>query len=101
MRRLAVLFAEFIPGFPVLDAISFGGGIPFNYRAADDQASLEPLRALLEESRANFCRIAGRDVRLEIEPGRYLVGAVSDVGRARVRCQADGNKRAGQRREHL
>ena len=48
MRRLAALFAEFIPRFPGLNAVSFGGGIPFNYRDADDQASLEPLRALLE-----------------------------------------------------
>jgi diaminopimelate decarboxylase len=97
MRRLAALFAEFIPRFPGLNVISFGGGIPFHYRDTDDQASLEPLRALLEESRANFCRIAGRDVRLEIEPGRYLVAPavtlvarVSDVKRTQTNEKGKG-----------
>jgi diaminopimelate decarboxylase len=97
MRRLAALFAEFIPKFPGLNVISFGGGIPFNYRDTDDQASLEPLRALLDESRANFCTVAGRDVRLEIEPGRYLVAPavilvarVSDVKRTQTNEKGKG-----------
>jgi diaminopimelate decarboxylase len=97
MRWLAALFAGFIPGFPGLNVVSFGGGIPFNYRDTDDQASLEPLRTLLEESRANFCRIAGRDVRLEIEPGRYLVAPavtliarVSDVKRTQTNEKGKG-----------
>ncbi|HUJ10733.1 MAG TPA: diaminopimelate decarboxylase [Verrucomicrobiae bacterium] len=79
MRRLATMFAGFVPKFPGVRVVSFGGGIPFNYRDPGDQPSLEPLRMLLLEWRANFCRLAGRDVRLEIEPGRYLVAPAATL----------------------
>ena len=79
MQCLASTFVELIPRFPKVSAISFGGGIPFNYRSPDDQASLKPLRVLLEKSRAKLCTVAGRDVRLEIEPGRYLVAPVATL----------------------
>src|SRR5882724_4601038 len=79
MRRLAKEFVEFIPKFPKLTAVSLGGGIPHNYRDATDQPSLEPLRSVLEEARTSFCKAAERDVRLEIEPGRYLVAPATTL----------------------
>ncbi|HXI82601.1 MAG TPA: diaminopimelate decarboxylase [Verrucomicrobiae bacterium] len=94
MRRLAKEFAGFIPKFPKLTAVSLGGGIPHNYRDAADQPSLEPLRAVLEEARASFCSAAERDIRLEIEPGRYLVApAVTLVARVTDVKRTETNER--------
>ena len=98
MRRLAAEFVTFIPRFPQLEAISLGGGIPHNYRNPNDQPALEPLRVVLEEARASFCSTAERDVRLEIEPGRYLVAPavtlvarVTDVKRTQTNDRGTGH----------
>ncbi len=94
MQRLAKEFVEFIPQFPKLTAVSLGGGIPHNYRNANDQPALEPLRSVLEEARASFCSAAERDVRLEIEPGRYLVApAVTLVARVTDVKRTETNER--------
>ena len=94
MRRLAKEFVEFIPQFPKLMAISLGGGIPHNYRNSNDQPLLEPLREVLEEARASFCSAAERDIRLEIEPGRYLVApAVTLVARVTDVKRTEENER--------
>ena len=82
LRRLAAQFAALLPKFPQVAAVSLGGGIPHNYHDPNDELPLELLRTLLEESHAKICSAARREVRLEIEPGRYLVApAVTLVAR--------------------
>ncbi|HEY2344227.1 MAG TPA: diaminopimelate decarboxylase [Chthoniobacteraceae bacterium] len=73
LNRLSAEFAEILPRFPQVQAISLGGGIPHNYREPQVQVPLEPLRALFAGCRAQLSTAAGRPLRLEIEPGRYYV----------------------------
>ena len=73
LSRLAAEFADFLPRFPHLEAVSLGGGIPHNYRNAAEQIPLDPLRTLCANSRKQVSDAAGRPLRLEIEPGRYYV----------------------------
>ncbi len=97
MRRLAAEFAALLPKFPKVTAVSLGGGIPHNYRDPKDEPSLELFREVLEESCARICKAAEREVRLEIEPGRYvvapsvtLVTRVSDVKRTQTNEKGKG-----------
>jgi diaminopimelate decarboxylase len=97
LGRLASEFAALFPLFPGLEAISLGGGIPHNYRQADRQIPLEPLRDLFRECRARLSEAAGRPIRVEIEPGRYfvasacaLVARVADVKSTRTNQKGQG-----------
>ena len=86
LQRLALVFAELLPHFPDCTAVNLGGGIPHSYRDPSWVADLAPLGRILCESRKLFCERAGRDIRVEIEPGRFfvapsatLVARVADV----------------------
>lgn len=86
LRRLAQEFGKLLAELPEIEAISLGGGIPFNYRDRETQIPLDPLREIFTEARNHLCTVAGRDIRVEIEPGRYyiapacsLVTRVADV----------------------
>jgi diaminopimelate decarboxylase len=99
LARLAGEFAELLPKFPHVEAISLGGGIPHNYRDPGTQVPLEPLRALFAGCRAQLSTAAGRALRLEIEPGRYfvapgcvLVTRVADVKETRTNEKGRGAK---------
>jgi diaminopimelate decarboxylase len=73
LQRLATEFIAALPLFPELDAVSLGGGIPHNYRDHGAQVPLEPLHKLFTSSHSRLAAAARRDIRLEIEPGRYYV----------------------------
>jgi diaminopimelate decarboxylase len=73
LGHLAAEFAEMLPRFPTVEAISLGGGIPHNYRERHAHVPLETMRDLFARSRQQVCEAAGRELRLEIEPGRYYV----------------------------
>jgi diaminopimelate decarboxylase len=73
LSRLAEEFGSFLSRLPHLEAVSLGGGIPFNYRERDSQIVLQPLQELFTACRQRLCEAAGRAIRLEIEPGRYYV----------------------------
>lgn len=97
LARLAEEFGEELPRFPDVTAVSLGGGIPHNYRDPDAQIPLEPLRDLFAKCRARLCEIAGRPIRLEIEPGRYyvapacaLITRVADVKSTRTNEKGRG-----------
>ena len=53
--------------------MSLGGGIPHNYRERDAQIPVEPLRELFTTCQQRISAAAKRELRLEIEPGRYYV----------------------------
>ncbi|MHA3773292.1 diaminopimelate decarboxylase [Verrucomicrobiota bacterium sgz303538] len=90
LARLAAEFAELLPQFKHVQAISLGGGIPHNYREPGNQIPLAPLRELFAQCREKLCAAAGRPLRLEIEPGRYYVAPsctlITRVADVKVTC---------------
>lgn len=86
LTRLADEFSRIAPHFDHLTAVNLGGGIPHDYRNPEASVPLDRLRDLFAEARKRLCWSLGRDLRLEIEPGRYftapactLVTSVTDV----------------------
>lgn len=86
LQRLTLVLAELLAYLPECVAVNLGGGIPHSYRDPSWLPDLAPLGRILREARALFCERAGRDVRVEIEPGRFfvapsatLVARVTDV----------------------
>lgn len=97
MARLGRFFAERIGDFPDVAAVNFGGGIPHPYRPDQPAMDLAPVGRALREAQQHLSAAAGRPIRVEIEPGRYLVAPsaalvarVSDVKRT-----ADNDKGPG------
>jgi diaminopimelate decarboxylase len=57
-----------------IHAVSAGGGLSVPYRSGDPEVDIEQYFAAWNEARLAVERIVGHQVRLEIEPGRYLTG---------------------------
>ena len=67
---------DFARRLPDLDTVNLGGGLPVVYDAAHDKPM--PIRRwgkALAESMEAFSAEMGREIALQIEPGRYLVAA--------------------------
>jgi len=97
LQRLALVMADLLPKLPDCSAVNVGGGIPHSYRDPNAVADLAPLGRILRESRKLFCERAGRDVRVEIEPGRFfvapsatLVSRVTDIKGTRTNEKGRG-----------
>jgi diaminopimelate decarboxylase len=97
LTRLAADFVGLLKQFPKLTAISLGGGIPHNYKDHGAQVPIEPLHELFDSCHQRLCSAARRDLRLEIEPGRYyvapgctLVARVTDVKQTRSNEKGSG-----------
>ncbi len=58
---------------PEITSISAGGGLPVVYREGDDYVDLDAYYALWDAKRRRLQEKFDHPVRLEIEPGRYLV----------------------------
>ena len=58
---------------PAIDSISAGGGLPTPYRPDEAHVDLGAYFALWDAARRRLADRFGHAVRLEIEPGRYLV----------------------------
>jgi diaminopimelate decarboxylase len=56
-----------------LGTISAGGGLPIPYRAGEPRFDVGGFASAWRETRDAIRQEIGRDVRLEVEPGRYLV----------------------------
>ncbi|MFX1735751.1 diaminopimelate decarboxylase [Paraburkholderia sp. A1RI_3L] len=54
-------------------AISAGGGLPVPYNESDDELDVEKYFALWDRARKEISDHVGHPVRIEIEPGRFLV----------------------------
>lgn len=76
-----------------LEAISAGGGLSIPYREGDPRIDTEHYFGLWDAARRDIASHLGRDVHLELEPGRYLV-AESGVLLTEVRAtkQMGGNR---------
>ncbi len=97
LSRLAEEFAQLAPSFPNLEGFSLGGGIPHNYRDDRDPVDTTPLGPVFAKARKTLCDAAGRELRIEIEPGRYfvapmatLVSRVADIKRTETNAKGTG-----------
>lgn len=98
MSRLVHFFAERIEAYPHLRAVNLGGGIPHPYRPGADPVDLRPLRRILAEAQTLLSERAGRPIRIEIEPGRFIVAPsavlvtrVTDVKSTRANDKGPGH----------
>lgn len=73
MQALVQFFAQRLAGFPDLEAVNLGGGIPYPYQSATEEVDLQQFGNILSQAQTEFSHQSGRDIRVEIEPGRYVV----------------------------
>jgi len=99
MRRVVELAAARLDGFPDLESVNLGGGIPHPYRPGAPHYDLGGFRKLLVEAAARLASAAGRPIRVEIEPGRYpiagaglLVCRVKDIKQTQTNAKGPGQK---------
>ena len=99
MRRLVNLFGEMLPDLPRAKAVNLGGGLPHAYRPGVAPYDLDRYRPLLQDAAAYLAKVAGRPIRVEIEPGRYpvagmaiLVARVTDVKETRTNDKGPGHR---------
>jgi diaminopimelate decarboxylase len=99
IERQTDFFLERVRDYPELEAVSFGGGIPHPYRPGAPRIDLGGCAAALTRARALLSERAGRELRVEIEPGRYLVAAAAAlVTRVRgLKTTRSNEKGAGHR----
>lgn len=98
MNKLAHFFSERVADYPDLEAVSMGGGIPHRYRPEAPDIDLVPVGKTLAAAQELLSKRAGRELRLEIEPGRYfvapsaaLVTRVTDVKVTRTNDKGPGH----------
>lgn len=98
IAKLAEFFASIVGDYPELEAVNFGGGLPHPYRPGAGPVELGPLGEILLEAQETLSLRAGHALRIEIEPGRYLVapaGAlvtqVTDVKTTRSNDRGSGH----------
>ena len=97
LSRLAKDFSAIAPVFPALTSVSLGGGIPHDYRNPDAEFPLEMLRDLFAKAQQDLSAAAGREIHIEIEPGRFyvapsatLVSRVHDVKATQTNEKGEG-----------
>ena len=73
MARLVELFAGMLGDYPDVDAVNLGGGIPHPYKPGLPEIDLGPLGEILRSAQNTLSESAGREIRIEIEPGRYIM----------------------------
>lgn len=72
--KIKDLTLNFAKGFADLEFVNLGGGLPVVYNPATDKPMpLAEWGKALSESMAAFSAEVGRDIRLFIEPGRFVV----------------------------
>lgn len=99
MRRLVDVFDALLQQFPDATSVNLGGGIPHAYRLDAERYDLGGFRTLMLEASSTLSESAGRQVALEIEPGRYpvagmaiLVARVTDVKDTRTNEKGPGQR---------
>lgn len=97
LQHLVEVFVDLLPSLPQVEAVSLGGGLPYNYEDASAQIDLAQLAVLLHTARGRLEAAARRPLRLEIEPGRFLVAPagqlvtrVTDVKRTATNVRGPG-----------
>jgi diaminopimelate decarboxylase len=97
MQHLVAFFADCLAAYPHVQTVNFGGGIPHPYRPDAPGVDLQAFSHVLHEAQARFCQQAGREIRVEIEPGRYFVAPaacivtrVTDIKRTKTNAKGPG-----------
>ncbi len=87
---------DFARGFDGIDTINLGGGLPVVYNKTNDMPM--PLRewgAALTQSMEEFSAEMGRDIELQLEPGRFLVAGagvlLAEAQAVKTTTAADGS----------
>jgi diaminopimelate decarboxylase len=99
LRRLVELLAQRLPEFPDLDGVNLGGGIPHPYRPGAPRYDLASFRPLLVDAATRLAAVAGRPIRVEVEPGRYPIAAagllvcrVKDIKQTAANAKGPGHR---------
>jgi diaminopimelate decarboxylase len=99
MRKLVDVYADLLPRFPDVEAVNLGGGLPHPYRPGAQEYDLAWYRPVLVDAAARLAKIAGRPIRIEIEPGRYsvagaglLVARVKDIKKTNANAKGPGHE---------
>jgi diaminopimelate decarboxylase len=93
-KRLIDFFGALIPDFPDVTAVSLGGGLPHPYHAGEAAYDVSALAGLLSRAGHELAARAGRTIRMEIEPGRFLVaGSAALVTRVKDVKETRPNER--------
>jgi diaminopimelate decarboxylase len=99
MRKLVDVYAQLLPSFPDVEAVNLGGGIPHPYRPGAEEYDLNWYRPVLVDAAARLAKVAGRPIRIEIEPGRYPVAAagllvcrVKDLKKTNANAKGPGHE---------
>jgi diaminopimelate decarboxylase len=77
MRKLVDAFVQLLPGFPDVEAVNLGGGLPHPYKPDAEEYDLDWYRPVLTDAVARLAAVAKRPIRVEIEPGRYGVAGMA------------------------
>jgi diaminopimelate decarboxylase len=99
MRKLVDVYGDLLPRFPDVGAVNLGGGLPHPYRPGAEEYDLAWFRPVLVDAAARLAKIAGRPIRIEIEPGRYavagaglLVAQVKDIKKTNANAKGPGHE---------
>ena len=79
MQRLTDFFADRAASYPHLQAINLGGGIPHAYRDDGEVINLAAFGEILQQAQQRLSALLGRSIRVEVEPGRYVVAPAACV----------------------
>jgi diaminopimelate decarboxylase len=97
LTRLAQEFQALLPEFPDIEAVSLGGGLPYNYRESSAAVPVQQLHELFRSCQERLSAAARKPLRVEIEPGRYyiasgctLVTRVTDIKRTETNEKGAG-----------
>ncbi|WP_089945535.1 diaminopimelate decarboxylase [Candidatus Entotheonella palauensis] len=98
MQRLVDFFADRAASYPHLQAINLGGGIPHSYRENGDEINLAAFAEILQQAQQRLTELLGRPIRVEVEPGRYVVAPsacvvtrVTDIKRTETNDKGPGH----------
>ncbi|ETX00080.1 MAG: hypothetical protein ETSY1_12550 [Candidatus Entotheonella factor] len=98
MQRLVDFFVDQAVSYPHLQAINLGGGIPHAYREDGDEINLAAFGEILQQAQQRLTELMGRPVRVEVEPGRYVVAPsacvvtrVTDIKRTATNDKGPGH----------
>ena len=92
--RLVEFFERLVPEFPDVDAVSLGGGIPHPYHPGEASYDLGSLRELVTRAAGTLAARARRPIRIEVEPGRFLVaGCAALIARVKDVKETRANER--------
>jgi diaminopimelate decarboxylase len=99
IQKLVDFFVHHFDVFPKTEVVNIGGGFPHPYRPETPRIDLAACAGILREAQQIFSQKAGREIRVEVEPGRiYVADGASLITRVHgVKRTATNEKGPGQK----